>query len=280
MAVDNAVPGTSRRWTVPMLAQARAEGRRLVMLTCYDASFARVLDDNGCDLILVGDSLGMVVQGHASTLPVKVEDIVYHTAAVARGATRALKIADFPFGSDGSAPEAHAAAVRFIQAGASMVKLEGAGHKLGTIRYLVEREIPVCGHLGLTPQSVHRFGGFKVQGREDAAAARLREEALAVAEAGASLLVLEGVPAALAAAITAASPIPTIGIGAGAGCDGQVLVLHDLLGLDTGHRRPKFVKDFLAESSQGRGGSVAGAIRAYADAVRNGAFPGAEHSYE
>ena len=263
-----------KRWTVPMLAEARHAGRKLVMLTCYDASFARVLDDNGTDLILIGDSLGMVVQGFDSTLPVRVDDVVYHTAAVARGATRALKIADFPFGSDGSPREAHAAAVRFIQAGASMVKLEGAGHKLDTIRYLVDREIPVCGHLGLTPQSVHRFGGFKVQGREDAAAAKLREDALAVAEAGAALLVLEGVPAALAAQITAASPIPTIGIGAGAGCDGQVLVLHDLLGLDTGHRKPKFVKDFLAD-----GGSVAGAIRAYAEAVRDGSFPDAEHAY-
>ena len=263
-----------KRWTVPMLAEARHAGRKLVMLTCYDASFARVLDDNGTDLILIGDSLGMVVQGFDSTLPVRVDDVVYHTAAVARGAIRALKIADFPFGSDGSPLEAHAAAVRFIQAGASMVKLEGAGHKLETIRYLVDREIPVCAHLGLTPQSVHRFGGFKVQGREEATAARLREDALAVAEAGAALLVLEGVPAALAVQITAASPIPTIGIGAGAGCDGQVLVLHDLLGLDTGHRKPKFVKDFLVD-----GGSVAGAIRAYAEAVRDGSFPDAEHAY-
>ena len=263
-----------KRWTVPMLGEARAAGRKLVMLTCYDASFARVLDDNDTDLILIGDSLGMVVQGFDSTLPVRVDDIVYHTAAVARGAARALKIADFPFGSDGSTQEAHAAAVRFIQAGASMVKLEGAGHKLEIIRYLVDREIPVCAHLGLTPQSVHRFGGFKVQGREQAAAEKLREEALAVAEAGAALLVLEGVPAALAAQITAASPIPTIGIGAGAGCDGQVLVLHDLLGLDTGHRKPKFVKDFL-----GQGGSVAGAIRAFGSAVRDGSFPDAAHAY-
>lgn len=263
-----------KTWTVPRLAAARAEGHKLVMLTCYDASFARVLDDNGCDLILIGDSLGMVVQGHASTLPVTVDDIVYHTANVARGARRALKIADFPFGSDGSSHEAHASAVRFIQAGASMVKLEGAGHKLDTIRYLVEREIAVCAHLGLTPQSVHRFGGFKVQGREDATAAKLREDALAVADAGASLLVMEGVPAALATTITAASLIPTIGIGAGPGCDGQVLVLHDLLGLDTGHRRPKFVKDFLAD-----GGSVAGAVRAFADAVQRGTFPTTEHSY-
>ena len=260
--------------SVPQLARLRAEGRKLVMSTCYDASFARVLDTGGIDLILIGDSLGMVVQGHDSTLPVQVEDVIYHTAAVARGARRALKIADFPFGSDPTPELAHAVAVRFIQAGAAMVKLEGAGHKLETIRYLVEREIPVCAHLGLTPQSVLRMGGFKVQGREQSAAGCLRADALAVAEAGASLLVLEGVPAALATTITAASPIPTIGIGAGPGCDGQVLVLHDLLGIDTGHRKPKFVKDFLAE-----GGSIAGAVRAYAEAVRSGAFPDESHSY-
>lgn len=261
-------------WTVPMLSEAREAGRKLVMLTCYDASFARVLDDNGVDLILVGDSLGMVVQGHDSTLPVQVGDIAYHVAAVARGARRALKIADLPFGADATPEQAHAAAVRFIQAGAAMVKLEGAGHKLEIIRYLVDREIPVCAHLGLTPQSVLKFGGYRVQGRDEAAAARLREEARAVAEAGAQLLVLECVPSSLAAAITADLAIPTIGIGAGPGCDGQVLVLHDFLGLDTGHRRPKFVKDFLAE-----GGSVAGAVRAYADAVRSGAFPDDAHSY-
>ena len=268
------VHAEQKSWSVPRLAQARAAGRRLTMLTCYDASFARVLDDAGIDLILIGDSLGMVVQGHESTLPVRVDDVVYHTAAVARGAKHALKIADFPFGSDATPAQAHAAAVRFIQAGAAMVKLEGAGHKLETIRFLVEREIPVCAHLGLTPQSVLTMGGFKVQGREQSAAERLRGEALAVAEAGAALLVLEGVPAELATQITAASPIPTIGIGAGPGCDGQVLVLHDLLGIATGHRKPKFVKDFLAE-----GGSVAGAVRAYAEAVRSGAFPDQAHSY-
>ena len=264
----------SKPWTVPALADAKREGRRLVMLTAYDNSFARVLDANGVDLVLIGDSLGMVVQGHDSTLPVRVEDIVYHTAAVARGASHALKIADFPFGSDATPEQAHAAAVRFIQAGAAMVKLEGAGHKLETIRFLVDREIPVCAHLGLTPQSVLKFGGYRVQGRDEAAAARLREEARAVAEAGAQLLVLECLPSSMAAAITADLAIPTIGIGAGPGCDGQVLVLHDFLGLDTGHRRPKFVKDFLAE-----GGSVAGAVRAYADAVRSGAFPDDAHSY-
>ncbi len=254
-------------WTVPALADAKRAGRRLAMLTAYDAVFARVLDRNGTDLILVGDSLGMVVQGHDSTLPVTVDAIAYHTAAVASHLKRALLVADLPF---------QAPAPRLLQAGAQMVKLEGAGpHKLEVIRFLVEREIPVSAHLGLTPQSVLRFGGFKVQGREERAAAKLREDAQAVADAGAALLVLECVPTALAQVITAASPIPTIGIGAGPHCDGQVLVLHDLLGLDGGHRRPKFVKDFLAE-----GGSVAGAVQAYCAAVRDGAFPDAEHAYQ
>ncbi|MFD0726839.1 3-methyl-2-oxobutanoate hydroxymethyltransferase [Lysobacter brunescens] len=263
-------------WTVPALADAKRAGRKLAMLTAYDAVFARVLDQNGADLILVGDSLGMVVKGHASTLPVTVDDIAYHTAAVATGLQRALLIADLPFQADATPERALDAATRLLQAGAQMVKLEGAGpHKLDVIRYLVEREIPVSGHLGMTPQSVLRFGGFKVQGREERAAEKLREDALAVAEAGASLLVLECVPSALAQSVTAASPIPTIGIGAGPHCDGQVLVLHDFLGLDSGHRRPKFVKDFLAE-----GGSVAGAVRAYCDAVRDGNFPGAEHAYQ
>ena len=263
-------------WTVPALADAKRDGRRLAMLTAYDAVFARVLDRNGTDLILVGDSLGMVVQGHDSTLPVTVDAIAYHTAAVASHLKRALLVADLPFQADATPERALDAATRLLQAGAQMVKLEGAGrHKLEVIRFLVEREIPVSAHLGLTPQSVLRFGGFKVQGREERAAAKLREDARAVADAGAALLVLECVPTALAQAITAASPIPTIGIGAGPHCDGQVLVLHDLLGLDGGHRRPKFVKDFLAE-----GGSVAGAVQAYCAAVRDGAFPDAEHAYQ
>ena len=261
-------------WTVPMLAEAKREGRRLVMLTAYDAGFARTLDEAGVDLVLVGDSLGMVVQGHDSTLPVTVADIAYHTACVARGLSTALLVADFPFQADATPERALDAATRCLQAGAGMVKLEGAGHKLDTIRFLVEREIPVCGHLGLTPQSVLRLGGYKVQGRDERAAARLREDARAVADAGASLLVLECVPSQLAADITAAVAIPTIGIGAGPHCDGQVLVLHDLLGVNSGHRRPKFVKDFLAD-----GGSIAGAARAFAQAVREGSFPDADHSY-
>jgi 3-methyl-2-oxobutanoate hydroxymethyltransferase len=261
-------------WTVPALAEAKRDARKLAMLTAYDAVFARVFDRNGVDLILVGDSLGMVVKGDGSTLGVTVDEIAYHTAAVASHLQRALLIADLPFQADATPERALDAATKLLQAGAQMVKLEGAGHKLEVIRFLVEREIPVSAHLGLTPQSVLRFGGFKVQGREQRAAAKLHEDAKAVADAGASLLVLECVPSTLAQAITAASAIPTIGIGAGPHCDGQVLVLHDFLGLDGGHRRPKFVKDFLEE-----GGSVAGAVRAYCEAVRSGAFPDDAHAY-
>jgi 3-methyl-2-oxobutanoate hydroxymethyltransferase len=262
-------------WTVPMLADAKREGRKLVMLTAYDASFARTLDGAGTDLILVGDSLGMVVQGHNSTLPVTVDATAYHVACVARGLTKALLIADLPFQSDATPERALDAATKLLQAGAVMVKLEGAGHKLDVIRFLVEREIPVCAHLGLTPQSVLRLGGYRVQGRDDATAEKLRADARSVAEAGAAMLVLECVPSGLAQAITSDLAIPTIGIGAGPHCDGQVLVLHDLLGVNSGHRRPKFVKDFLAE-----GGSIAGAVEAFAAAVREGRFPNAAHSYD
>ncbi|MBB5876550.1 3-methyl-2-oxobutanoate hydroxymethyltransferase [Xanthomonas sp. 3498] len=264
----------SKPWTVPALAEAKRRQQKLVMLTAYDAGFARAFDANGVDLILIGDSLGMVVQGHDSTLPVTVDDIVYHTAAVARVLQRALLVADLPFQSDATPERALDASTRLLQAGAEMVKLEGAGHKLEVIRFLSERDIPVCSHLGLTPQSVLTFGGYKIQGREEAAAAKLLADAKAVAAAGAALLVLECVPSPLAARITAEIGIPTIGIGAGPDCDGQVLVMHDFLGLDSGHRRPRFVKDFLAE-----GGSIAGAVRAYADAVRAGTFPDAEHAY-
>jgi len=262
-------------WTVPMLADAKRAGRKLVMLTAYDASFARTFDAAGTDLILVGDSLGMVVQGHGSTLPVTVADTVYHVACVARGLSKALLIADLPFQSDATPERALDAATKLLQAGAAMVKLEGAGHKLEVIRFLVEREIPVCAHLGLTPQSVLRLGGYRVQGRDDATAEKLRADARAVADAGATLLVLECVPTGLAQAITADLAIPTIGIGAGPYCDGQVLVLHDLLGVNSGHRRPKFVKDFLTET-----GTIAGAVEAYAAAVREGRFPDAAHSYD
>ncbi|ALN58522.1 MULTISPECIES: 3-methyl-2-oxobutanoate hydroxymethyltransferase [Lysobacter] len=275
-APTDATPSEKRKaWTVPMLADAKRDGRKLVMLTAYDASFARTMDAVGTDLVLVGDSLGMVVQGHNSTLPVSAADMAYHTACVARGLSKALLIADLPFASDATAERALDASTALLRAGAAMVKIEGAGHKLDIIRFLVEREIPVCAHLGLTPQSVLRLGGYKLQGRDDATAAKLRADARAVAEAGAALLVLECVPTGLAQAITAEIAIPTIGIGAGPHCDGQVLVLHDLLGVNSGHRRPKFVKDFLAE-----GGSVAGAFAAYGEAVRSGRFPDASHSYD
>lgn len=263
-----------KAWTVPALAQAKRDGRKLVMLTCYDAGFARTMEDVGIDLVLVGDSLGMVMQGHDSTIPVTTADVAYHTSCVARGLDKTLLIADLPFGADATPERALDASIRLLQAGAAMVKLEGAAHKLEVIRFLVDREIPVCAHLGLTPQSVLRLGGYKVQGRDEVAAGRLREDARAVQDAGATLLVLECVPTPVAASITADLDIPTIGIGAGPQCDGQVLVLHDLLGVNSGHRRPRFVKDFLAE-----GGSVAGAFAAYAQAVRDGSFPDAEHSY-
>jgi 3-methyl-2-oxobutanoate hydroxymethyltransferase len=258
-----------------MLAEAKQAGRRMAMLTAYDAGFARAMDQAGIDMVLVGDSLGMVVQGRDSTLPVTVDDIAYHTACAARGLSTALLLSVLPFQADATPARALDAATRFLQAGAAIANLEGAGHKLELIRFLAEREVPVCAHLGLTPQSVLRLGGYRVQGRDERAATQLLDDARAVQEAGASLLVLECVPSPLAAAITAALEIPTIGIGAGPGCDGQVLVLHDVLGLDSGHRRPKFVRDFLAQ-----GGSVEGAFRAFADAVRDGSFPDAAHSYE
>jgi 3-methyl-2-oxobutanoate hydroxymethyltransferase len=262
--------------SVPSLRVAKRDGRKLVMLTAYDAGFAAALDSAGVDIVLVGDSLGMVVQGKPSTIPVTLADMVYHTACVARGLRSALLVADMPFQSYPTPERAlDSAAALLAQGGATMVKLEGAGHVLDSIRFLVDRDIPVCAHLGLTPQSVMKLGGYSVQGREATAAQHLFDDALAVEAAGAELLVLECVPSALAKRISAALQIPTIGIGAGAGCDGQVLVLHDMLGLASGHRRPRFVKDFLAE-----GGSVVGAVRAFAAAVRDGNFPDAEHSYD
>ncbi len=262
--------------TVPKLRQMKAAGERIAALTAYDASFARLLDAAGVDLVLVGDSLGMVLQGHRSTLPVTVEDIVYHSACVSRGLHAALLVADMPFQSYATPERALDAAAPMLAAGnASMVKLEGAGPLLDSIRFLSERDIPVCAHLGLTPQSVLRLGGYGVQGRDEKVAQRLRADARAVADAGAELLVLECVPSALAAEVTADIAIPTIGIGAGPSCDGQILVLHDMLGIASGHRRPRFVKNFL----EGRD-SIEGAIRAYVAAVREGSFPAPEHGYQ
>ena len=261
--------------TVPGLKRMKNDAMPIVALTAYDASFAHVLDNAGIDVILVGDSLGMVIQGHASTLPASVDDIVYHCRAVRRGINRALLMADMPFLSYATPSIALETARRLlVDAGASMVKLEGGQDcVLDVIRFLTEREVPVCAHLGLTPQSVLRMGGFKVQGREELAQQRMLEQAHAVVEAGAEALVLECVPAALAKTITAALPIPTIGIGAGVDCDGQILVSYDLLGITPG-KRIRFTKDFLIET-----GSVAGAITRYADDVRARVFPALEHSF-
>lgn len=258
--------------TVPGLRAMKARGEKIAVLTCYDASFAAHMEAVGVDVALVGDSLGMVVQGNASTLPVTLDQMVYHTSLVARGVQSALLIVDLPFMQFRDPATALAASARLMkEGGAAMVKLEGgAGWVCEVIAALVEREVPVCAHLGLTPQSVHKLGGYKMQGKTDDAAARLREHARAVVQAGAELLVLESMPAALAAEITREVPIPTIGIGAGAECDGQVLVCYDMLGITPGHR-PKFSKDFL----EGRG-SVREAFAAYVEDVRAGRFPGPE----
>lgn len=261
--------------TVPALRQMKQRGERIAALTAYDASFARAMDHAGVDAVLVGDSLGMVVQGGANTVSVTLDDMVYHGRCVAKGLRSALLIADMPFQTYASPERALDAATALLADGlASMVKLEGAGFVLDAIAYLSEREIPVCAHLGLTPQSVLKLGGFKVQGRDAEAAKALLAQARAVEAAGAQLLVLECVPSNLAAEISRAVGIPTIGIGAGPDCDGQILVCHDALGINSGHRRSRFVKDFL----KGRD-SVEAAFRAYVDEVKSGAFPAPEHGY-
>jgi 3-methyl-2-oxobutanoate hydroxymethyltransferase len=276
MYSSNSAPTTRAAMSLPELIAMKRSGRKIVCLTAYDASFARAMDRVGIDLVLVGDSLGMVVQGHGSTLPVSLRDMCYHSACVAKGLQSALLMADLPFQSYASPAQAHASATQLMaEGGASVVKLEGAGVILESIRYLADRDIPVCAHLGLTPQSVTQLGGFKVQGRDEASADRLMRQAVEVQAAGASLLVLECIPATLATEISAMLTIPTIGIGAGPGCDGQVLVMHDLLGLAGRSRRPRFVRNFL----QGRD-SIDAAFEAYANDVREGRFPAAEHIYQ
>ena len=270
--------------TLPRLRDALARGEKLAMLTCYDATFAQLLDDAGVDIVLVGDSLGHVIQGEASTLPVTLAQMAYHVRCVARGTRAAFVVADMPFGSYEASPElAFASAAELMRAGAQMVKLEGGGYTAATVQFLVERGIPVCAHLGLTPQRVHALGGYRVQGRDDAAAERLLADAGALAEAGAAMLVLELVPSALARRISQALPqLMTIGIGAGADTSGQVLVLHDLLGLTKG-RRPRFVRDFTrlpGSAADAAGLSIAQAVAAYVAAVKDGSFPDeAVHGY-
>jgi 3-methyl-2-oxobutanoate hydroxymethyltransferase len=252
-----------------------ASGDKITMLTCYDAAFASVLEEAGVETLLVGDSLGMVLQGQASTVPVLLDEMVYHTACVARGRKSAWLIADLPFGSYQQSPQqAWASALRLVQAGAHMVKLEGGGWTAATVRFLVERGVPVCAHLGLTPQTVTMLGGYKVQGRNEAAANLLKQQAQELVEAGAQMLVLEMVPAVLAAEVTRMLPIPVIGIGAGVGCSGQVLVLHDMLNVTPG-RLPRFVKNFMLGAA-----SVQEAVRHYVAEVKAQTFPQDDlHSY-
>ncbi|MEO9383888.1 3-methyl-2-oxobutanoate hydroxymethyltransferase [Chromobacterium phragmitis] len=259
--------------TVNTLHKLAEEGRKITMLTCYDASFASLLDEAGVEILLVGDSLGPVMQGVDSTLPVSEEDMLYHIRCVARGAKNALILGDMTFGAYQESPQqAFAHAARLLQAGAHMVKLEGGAYMAETTRFLVERGIPVCSHIGLTPQFVNMFGGYRVQGRgEDAQ--RIVNDAKALADAGASLVLMECVPAPLAKEITETVKAPTIGIGAGADTSGQVLVLHDMLGVYPG-KKAKFVKNFMEEA-----GSIQGAVEAYVKAVKDKTFPAAEHTY-
>jgi len=259
--------------TIPAIQGMRNAGEKIAMLTCYDASFAALMDGCGVDMLLVGDSLGNVLQGHATTLPVTVADIAYHTACVARGNKAALLAADMPFGSYGTPESAYDNAVRLMQAGAQIVKMEGGAWLCDTVRFLTERAVPVFAHLGLTPQSVYQMGGFKVQGRTAEAASRLLADALALQQAGASMLLLEAIPAALGKEVSEAVKIPTIGIGAGPDCSGQVLVMHDMLGVFPG-RKARFVRNFMVGQPD-----IEAAVRGYVDAVKAGTFPAPEHCF-
>lgn len=253
----------------------KAAAEKIVVITAYDAGFTRLAEAAGVDVILVGDSLGMVVQGHETTLPVTVEQMVYHTELVNRVNQHSLVVADMPFMSHGTRDQALDTAGRLMKVGgAHMVKLEGGRAQVDTVRHLTQRAVPVCAHLGLLPQSIHQLGGYRVQGRDKETAHNILNDARMMQDAGAQMLVLECIPAVLAQEITAAVDIPVIGIGAGVGCDGQVLVLHDLLGMTLG-KSPSFSKNFMAEAE-----SVEAAIKAYVNAVRSGVFPAAEHTFK
>ncbi|MFA5825747.1 MAG: 3-methyl-2-oxobutanoate hydroxymethyltransferase [Gallionellaceae bacterium] len=262
------------RKTLTTLQGMRDKGEKIAVLTCYDASFATLLENNGVDVLLVGDSLGMVLQGRESTLAVTLEAMAYHTACVASGAAQAFIMADMPFGTSQVSPrETFAHAAQLMAAGAHMVKLEGGAAMAETIAFLTERGIPVCAHIGLTPQSVHQMGGYRVQGKSDEAAQQLLQDAQALQQAGAGMVLLEAVPAVLAKQITAALHVPTIGIGAGADCSGQVLVLHDMLDLYPG-KKARFVKNYMQGAA-----SIAQAVANYAREVKSGVFPAKEHSF-
>jgi 3-methyl-2-oxobutanoate hydroxymethyltransferase len=263
-----------KRITVNTLRDMKRAGEKIASLTAYDASFARILDENGIEVILVGDSLGMVVQGQETTLPVTLDEMIYHTRMVCAGSQRALILADMPFMSDNTPQQALENAGQLMkEGGAHMVKLEGGEPMVETVRALSLRGIPVCAHLGLLPQSVHKMGGYRVQGRDEKAAHDILRDARAMEEAGADMLLLECVPETLAAEVTGVVDIPVMGIGAGLRCDAQVLVLYDILNISHG-KRPRFSKDFL----QGTG-SIAEAVTNYVRAVKDGSFPTAEHSF-
>jgi len=260
--------------TINSLNKLKQQGEKIAVLTSYDASFAKIAETAGVEVILVGDSLGMVVQGQDSTVPVSMDHMVYHTACVTRGADKAFVIADMPFMSHASEEQALLNAARLMQeGGAQMIKLEGAG-ELDLIKKMTAQSIPVCGHLGLLPQSIHQLGGYHVQGKDKQDARKIFLDAEALEEAGAQMLVLECVPAELAKEVSKNLKIPVIGIGAGVDVDGQVLVLYDMLGMNSDGLQPRFLKDFLAAT-----GSIDGAIRAYVQAVKENSYPGSEHSY-
>jgi len=259
--------------TVPQLRELKAAGKKFTCLTAYDATFSSLISGAGVEVMLVGDSLGMVLQGHDSTLPVTMQDMIYHVAAVSKGNQGALIMADMPFMSYATPEQAMHNATLLMQAGAHMVKLEGGAWLCETIRLLSERGIPVCAHLGLTPQSVNKLGGYKVQGRNEHQAEQMLEDAVALESAGADIILLECVPSPLAERITLAVDAPVIGIGAGKGTDAQVLVIYDLLGISTG-RRPKFVKNFMTEAD-----TIEQAVQHYVGAVKDGSFPSEEHSF-
>ncbi|NDV92242.1 3-methyl-2-oxobutanoate hydroxymethyltransferase [Alteromonas sp. 345S023] len=263
-----------KKVTVSSLLKKKQAGEKITSLTAYDASFAKMFDEQGIDALLIGDSLGMVLQGESDTLPVTIDDIAYHTRCVRAGTERAFVLADMPFMSYASAEQTYANAATLMAAGASMVKMEGGRWLCDTISGLQLRGVPVCGHLGLTPQSVHVFGGFKVQGREADKAQQLLEEAKALEAAGIQLLVLECVPSSLAKTISEALTIPVIGIGAGKDTDGQILVMHDMFGISANYM-PKFSKNYLADT-----GDMRKAVQQYISDVQNGVFPSAEHSFE
>src|SRR5689334_7575492 len=262
------------RVTIPQLQERARSGEKLVMLTCYDASFAKISEEAGVDMLLVGDSLGMVVQGRDATLSVRVEETEYHTRCVARGSKRALVIADMPFASFQETPSsAFRNAARLLSAGAQMVKMEGGAPMVETTRFLVERGVPVCAHIGLTPQSVNTLGGFRVQGRKEDAAERLVADAKALEAAGAAIVLMEAMPAALGKRVTQSLTVPTIGIGAGPDVSGQVLVNYDMLDIYPG-KKARFVKNFLAGQA-----SVKAGIEAYVKAVKDKSYPAPEHCF-